>query len=369
MRLQHLLSALALCLASSGAVAHDISDVLKVGTFKSTTNNPRGLWVSNSIRGTVDLIDPLSLRLAIDYTFNAKQPPSDGASFPTSASHSLGGGAGLDWTISDHWGLSLDLSGTGSFKSTTSTTISFDTKLPNASGEIEGQLESRSWNAGASLSGYYDTAGDSKWENTITLGFDFNWVQSTQKINQAVDPKTGKPFDLAQVKTDCADPTSKKCPKFLKTVLQESSAGVGEMDVMVDWTQTFIQMIDWSINGAYYFYTQDPSALGYYSIAKQGAPTMNFGGGIPVSPMLFSVGTGIGVTYSGFRSDVDFSYGQYREDSTGSTSFSIGVGLKLRYDINDHWRVWVTGSWQQDRDSQIATSNSGSGGAGVRYTF
>jgi predicted porin len=129
---------------------------------------------------------------------------------------------------------------------------------------------------------------------------------------------------------------------------------------MTAWTDT-----DFTLAGDYYHYQQDPAAVGYYSVAFVGR-SANFGNGVPIAPLRFSVRPEVLHRFGAFSVKLWVTAGHYVSGTGESTT---GLGAKLQYKFTKKFRLWVTATGQRDIDQNGNPTRSGGLAMGAGYRF
>jgi hypothetical protein len=143
-------------------------------------------------------------------------------------------------------------------------------------------------------------------------------------------------------------------------------------------TETFLQNTDVSVGASYFIYDQDPTMLGYYSLAVRGRTAggtsrtsdraqgaIDFGGGVPLEPFLYQFDLGVAQTFGGFRLALSGAYGEYYDD----TGLQITGGLRASYKFNKHWKLTASFVLSDDVESGSDAVLSPMGTLAVKFSW
>ncbi len=278
--------------------------------------------------------------------------------------------------VDPHW--TLDVGALWSPQSTTltSTTLVLPVKAtkltPAGSEEAPALLKAQASSIGSNLSLAYDTAGSGPWQWELTLAARPNWVTTQQTLQQYED-RQGNTHTRAELLASCqgvgasADKALKKTCKTVTALLKAEADSLLVVPVTLDWTQTWREKTDFSIFGAYFLYSSDPNAAGYFNLAAAGRKIggASFGTGVAIAPFLWNSGTSISHVWGDLRLTASAGYARYVDDGGSYRSFALKIGYK----ISKNWKLSGAVATQNDIDDTGVASRSYAGTAGLRYTF
>jgi hypothetical protein len=217
--------------------------------------------------------------------------------------------------------------------------------------------KSSSYEAGFDLT--YDTTGESSLEWSFGSGITTTHLSTDQTI-AAVRTAAGKSATPQQIRDYCA---GHKCAAALLLAPRP------QMNVTLDAqklsgavTAIAGKDTDITLAGDYYLYDQDPSQVGYYSVARVG----RFGNGLNIAPLKFTVRPEVAHRFGDFSVKVWVQGGRYVPGTGQSTA---SAGLKLQYKFSKAFKMWATASGERDVDQQGNETNSSCLSLGAGYRF
>jgi hypothetical protein len=348
-----LLVILALFAASAGA--HNVSDELTSSSTDATTANPRSGAVSDQLNASFDLNDEWTVSAGASLTAEGKTAALSRGAFGTSGGLVTSFSVGVDWQANDSWGIGLSFD-----YSPENTQFAGTQVLVNAGGnQADALLRSKSLQAEGGLEVTYDTAGESDLEWSFGGGVTTTHLDTDQAITR-VRTSNGAAATPQQIKDYCA---SHKCPRALLDALRvQTGVTLDSQRLSATATAILWKDTDLTLSGDYYVYDQDPTQVGYYSVARIG----QIGNGLNIAPVQFSVRPEVLHRFGGFSVKLWVQAGQY---VSGAGQGTTSAGLKLQYKFTKTFKMWATGSVEHDFDEggNETKSNSISVGAGYRF--
>ena len=344
----------------------EVSDEIVVGTAQATPENPRQSQVANALRGSIYVSDSVTFNAGLNLTLEQGAPPPAGSPFNAS----YGGlvaflTIGLDFDPGDHWSFGGHFDLSPQSEQFSSTPVQYRPAPAAAFETVDTLLRTRSSSLGGGLSLGYDTAGESDFESAFTASVNGSDLSSDQRITQ-VEGRNGKPASADALRTYCKENPA-KCSRSLKAVLRESQLSLGQFRLNASFTETIAVDTDVALAADYYLYTDDPTQLGFFSVATAGRTNVLGGGGVPIAPMLWAVRPEIAHRFGrSFSVRLWVQVGRYVEGGGQGTS---SIGTRLQYKFSRTFRIWATLSGQRDIDIDGNESKTGSVGVGVAYKF
>lgn len=350
--------ALAAALAASAARATSITNEIGVNTTQSSDTNPRSGSVSDTLAGTIDITDQWTLDLGATLTLQGETPAAESGGFGTSGSAVSMFMIGLDWDISDH--VTLGLLGRYSPPSTQDA----GTSIALATGDVDALVESRTSEHGAGFDLSYDTAGDSDFEWAVMGGVSVNSLDTHQRVTEA-RTATGRVLTAAEIQAACAARTAACRPRLLAT-LKDQPFTLDSERLTAAATVTAFRDTDVGLGGDYYLYTQDPTQLGYFSVAAAGRTAVLGGNGVPIAPLHWLMRPEVTHRFGDFSARLWLQFGRYAPGTGQNTS---GAGLRLQYKFTRNFRLWLTATGQRDTDDAGYVTKSGGLALGTGWRF
>lgn len=352
-----------LLVAAPALAKNDISNEVSLNSTQSTSANPRAGYVADSLAADFELNEHFSLSAGAVLTLEGQTPAASKGAFGASSSAVTLFSAGLEWAPDDHLtsGLTFDFSPQSDQKSGTVLNIQGD---KGATVPVNALLGTHSGQSALGLDLGYDTAGDSDLEWAFTAGATFSRYDETQTIEQIKFKDTGRPADRAQLSAYCNTNPS-PCSKALRSVLKAQPARLDALRASLEATATIALDTDVSLSGDYYFYAQDPTAAGIFSVGATGRQITG-GNGVPIAPLQFLVKPEVLHRFGDFSARVWIQAGQYVAEAGGG---SQGIGTRLQYKLTKDFKMWLTLSGQKDTDANQQESKSGGVALGARYSY
>lgn len=351
----HLLFALAL--VATGARASSVSNELSSNSTQATETNPRAGNVADALNATFDLSDNWALNAGASLTAEGQTPALQSGAFGSSGNAVTSFSLGIDWQPSDAWttGLSVDLSP----ESTQSTGT--QVQITTAGTAADALLRSKSSSFEAGLDVSYDTSGESNLEWSFGGGVSTTHLSTDQQITR-VRATNGTASSPTEIRNYCTS-HPKKCSRSVLAALRaQTGVTLDSQKLNAALTAILAKNTDLTLSGDYYIYDQDPTQVGYYSVARVG----RVGNGLNIAPLQFSVRPEVTHRFGDFSAKVWVQAGQYVSGAGQSTA---GLGLRLQYKFTKAFKLWATASGQRDVDEQSNTTKSSSISLGAGYRF
>ncbi len=351
-------AALVPCSARAGTVQDEVS----VNTAQATEANPRSGNVADSLSAHFDLSDQWSLSLGGLLTLEGKTPAAQRGQFPTSGALVSTVSLGLDWDPDDHlsFGAAFDFSPSSTQFAGTQLTLNTPNKPTRDASAL---VQSDTANLDLALDFGYDTAGESDAEWAFNTSAQVTKLDSEQNISSVRFADSSKPEKKDALVTYCA---SHKCPRSLQAALQDTSITLRSIKLSASGTLTAWVNTDFTLTGDYYGYDQDPTQLGYFSVAYAGRSVSTGGNGIPLAPLRFLLRPEVTHRFGDLSVRLYLQAGEY---VPGAGQGTAGVGAKVQYKFTKRFKLWIALAGQADTDDAGNKTNSGTFGLGAGYRF
>ncbi len=357
----------------------EISEEISGANAQSTPQVPRAGQLSNNLRGSIYLSDAVTVLAGLTLTLESgASPPLDPVTNkPTLFQASYGGTialgtVGVDLDLNDHWSLGVHFDGSPSAQQYISTTL--DVTAPdckNQQGPVNALINTHSSSVAVGGSAGYDTAGDSNVEFALTASATATDLIGEQQLSegQCTDKSargvlSSQTFTLGQFRAYCAAHPliCARRPGF-RAVLSDQTFSVLQTRAGTVATVTLYGDTDLSLGGDYYFYSDDPSTLGFFSVRARSVG----GEGVAIAPLQWMLRPELVHRFGkSFSARVWVTVGEYVASSGGG---STGLGTKLQYKFTRTFRMWISLSGQKDIDVDGNGSNSGTIALGAAYKF
>jgi hypothetical protein len=337
---------LATCLLAAAARASNVTDELAINSTQATDANPRSGYVSDSLNASFDLAEKWSLNAGATLTLVGQTPAAARGQFGSSGSAISAFNGGLDWDASDNWSLGASFD----FSPRATQFVGTQVQLSTSGTQGNALMRSQTSSYDGSLDLSYDTAGDSNLELSFSGAVTGSHLEADQAITR-VRTSTGAAATAQQIRDYCA---THKCPRGLVAALRpQTGITLDSQKFSLAGTVTLSKDTDLTLSGDYYHYQQDPTEVGYFSVAAVGG---HFGSGVPIAPLQFMIRPEAAHRFGAFSVKLWVQLGKYVEGGGDSTK---GIGLKLQYKFTKAFRTWVTISGQSDIGIQCAPLNPG----------
>ena len=352
------------------ALASSVSDELTVDSTKATQENPQTGSVSDRLSGDFDVGDTWAVHADLTLTHEGATPPSLGSPFPDTGGNVVAIGLGAEWDATDHWSFDLDVNLSPSSDTTSNTGIDFESAT-GVTTSADANLRTTASSSGLDVAASWGTNGDSDYETAIDLNVGGNRFSSTQKVT-AIETRNG-PVSSTTLTNYCnrvlSSTTSTRaaralCSQLLPTLKGEPSQ-LGQGVVGLGVTETFFLDTDATLSGTYDFYSQDPTTVGFFTLATAGRRTASLGEGVQIAPLRWTLRPDVMHRFGKLTGELWYEHGQY----VAGQGHSERVGLKFFYKFNKTYKAWLSGTGQADVDGSGTSTHSTTFGAGLRVYF
>lgn len=373
-----------LIIPASARARSYVQDDLSLSSTRATETNPQSGAVTDNLSGSWQASEPLALGAHLALTHD-KATPSAGA-FANTGGNIVQLGLSADWDATAH--LSLGASGDLSPRARQFSDTALVMDVAGTQMPVDSSLRTDASSLGGTLSLTYDTADlDADVPANLDFAFGLNlgatrFSSAQQIVGLSFTGPTGKQRDLSV--TTLRDSYCPKHPKapICKVVagLNGQSASVTQFPLEADITATVQQDTDVGLAFTYFVYSEDPTTVGFFTVARVGRSAQNslsFGSGVPLAPQQWAVRPDVDHVFGPVTVDLFGAYGQYLDDQGHEAS----VGLKLKWRVDANWRLTagltltretpgpgLTGNLEPGSDA-AAPTNSSLFAAGVRYSF
>jgi hypothetical protein len=274
-------------------------------------------------------------------------------------------GAALAWEASDHLALFAAGGWSPRARVIADSAIAYNT-ASGAPTVADALVAADSSSASAELGASWDTAGDSDFETGVDLGLAGRRYDTRQEIvllqgpgGQAVTPQELEQ-DLAR---RCQAPGSaSSCPRQLLALLrQRPPAALHQLALRAAVAETLWLDTDVGLAGRWYLYDRDPTEVGFFRLASAGGGGAEFGAGIPLAPLAWSVRPWMAHRFGRLLVRGWWEHGAYVQDQGSLDTFA----LKVQYRFGSSLRAWIAASVQRERDPEGGTAALASGALGA----
>ncbi len=319
---------------------NSISDEVGLGASQTDPHNPRTGQISDTVSASIDVGSGWSLDLSAGLTrVGAIAASSD--QFGSRGGNTVFFSPGVTYEAGDHVLLGLALGFSPKSTLLADTTLAYTGPLGGTT-EADAQLSSTTSSSNVRLSFSYDTLGESNYETALDFDVVASHFDTEQHIEKLRGPNGGV-VDQAQLQAYCQ---THVCSGQLLGLLRSRATPLNQTQVRAGIVETFFQNTDVGLSGAYFFYDRDPTDIGFFELATAGRSMLSFGNGIPLAPVQWSLRPEVTRRFGDFSVRLWLEHGLY-VDNEGTTNV---LGVKLQYKFSKTFRMWVTASWQRDRD-------------------
>ena len=348
-------AALVILLGAAAARADSVTNEAFLNTAKAADANPRPGMFTDALNANFDLGRSWTLNLGASLTLQGSTPAATRAQYPDSGSAVTLFTGGVDWSASDNLMIGLMLEGSPVSTQYAGTTIG----LRNPAGidrTVDAELRSQTWEVGAGLDAWWDTAGtsDLEWSLYGSLAFShFNVNQSISDVRSALNP--------AQIQSQAAayctaHPRSLGCAQGLQGAVNLDFARLSAGAVATIYGHTEV-----SLFADYYGYEEDPAIIGYWGVASEGR-----GPNVPIAPLRYLIRPEVMHRFGDLSVKLWLQGGEF---VTGTGQDTEGLGAKVQYRFSRSFRLWATATGQRDVDAvgNVIRTLIVSLGAGYRW--
>jgi len=349
-------------LGASSARAQSLRDEFSVNSAQATDASPRSGNVADALTARFDLSDQWSVAVGGVATLEGKTPALQRGQFGTSGALISTLSLGVDWDPTDHLslGIAFDLSPSSTQYAGTQLTVS-NPGQPNRDANLLVKSISGEENLGLDFG--YDTAGDSDAEWAFNTGVQLNNLSSEQDVTAVRFTGSPRTESKAALVTYCA---SHPCGRSLKAALKDTSISLQSIKLSAAGTLTAWVNTDFTLTGDYYGYNQDPTQLGYFSVAYAGRSVTTGGNGIPLAPLRYLIRPEATHRFGDLSVRLYLQAGEY---VSGAGQGTAGIGTKVQYKFSKKFKLWISLAGQTDTDDLGNQTNSGTFALGAGYRF
>ncbi len=346
----------------SFARADGAQDEVSAGSTQTSASSPRSAWTADKLGGIFDPSDAWQVRFDVTATHDFGAQPSAMSTFGDSGGTVVLATASLEFDPDDHW--SLRAIGGGSPSSTTDTTTSmpFQTQA-GAKTTLDAQLRSTAASATGAASIGYDTAGDGALEAAFVATGTINYFDTVQSITQ-MQTRAGQNVTTQQIGDFCA---AHKCGPQLEAALMTETTKLVQTVVDGNATAQLYRDTDLTLDGAYYFYNEDPSQLGYFSVAAAGRTTS--GGSAGIAPLQYSAAPSLVHRFGQLMASATVQYGKYVAAEGTDVTGTLKVQYRFKLDRGSRLKLWGKLAASRDVDGTGTEMKSGYAALGAQYTW
>jgi hypothetical protein len=339
----------------AAAPKDSISDELGLGAAQTASHNPRTGQVTDTLSASVDVGRGWSFDLVAGLTLIGAIKGNRQA-FADSGGNTVFFSPGVTYEASEHVLVGLALTFSPSSRVLADTTVPFTGPLGKTT-DADAQLSATTSSSGVRLSLSYDTARESDYET----GLDFDVVANRFDTDQHIEKLRGPAGGVIDLQTFCA---THFCDGQLQGLLQQRPATLTQAEVRIGVTETLFRDTDVGLAGSYFFYNRDPTEVGFFDLMVTGRGG-SFGSGVPLAPMRWSLRPEVTQRFGSFSARLWLENGRY-VDNEGTTNV---LGVKLQYKFSQGFRMWITGTWQRDKDAEDNVSTFSQAALGAMWLF
>ncbi|MBS2031407.1 MAG: hypothetical protein JST54_26135 [Deltaproteobacteria bacterium] len=350
MRAASLAIVLAIALgAPRSAGATYVGDELSLGTTRPTPENPRSGTIGETLYGSIDASQTLSFMGRLSLLHDDAVAPQAGANFGAGGGNVLLFTTGVDWEATKHFNLAATIDYSPKAQQNSDSTLTLDTAAGTTL-PVDSLLRTNASSFGATLTLAYDTMdldaetpSNFEWAFAVNLGA--MRLNSQQSIAQLAfyDKLTNRERTLS---VSAINDTY--CPKHPKQPICKVAANLtgqteslSQFPLEADMTVTLYENTDVGLAVTYFAYSEDPTALGFFTVSAAGrtsrpSGSLEFGAGMPLAPEQLVVRPDVGHAFGPVYADLYAEYGNYLDDQ----GHEVALGLKLKWRINHNWRIY-----------------------------
>jgi hypothetical protein len=262
----------------------------------------------------------------------------------------------------DHWSLRTSAAGSPSSTTDTSTTVSFATAT-GMTVDADAKLVSTAASASGLAAIGYDTAGEGALEGSFVASATATYFDTQQSITD-VQGRKGAVVTAQQITNFCA---SHRCPPQLVAALAATTTHLVQYVADASATAQIYRDTDLSIDGAYYAYSEDPTKLGYYSVAANGRSVA--GGGPSIAPLQYTAAPMLVHRFGGLLVAASALYGKYVADEGYDVTATLKVQYRWKLAHGRRFKLWGKVAGARDVDQDGTAIRSGWAALGAQYTF
>lgn len=306
----------------TAALAHGVGLDLNVGRVQlaraadESAAPPATIFVTTDLYGEVEAIEN---RLVVDAALSLLKDYGEALTWQA--------GLGLEYTPTDRWSLGLS----GSYQPQVSNAYLGQRTMDLGTGptEVDTTYRTRNTTGGLTLSGAFDTAGDSNLE--AAFGLSVGWMR------YAITEQLVYPLALRKA---IADAGYNPAPEIV--------AALNQLRLGVSATVTLFLNTDLGLRFGWYGYDKSPIEAAYARASRYGdiAAALGVSTGLPVAPLRWDLRPAINHRFTRwFSATLQGGVGGYFDQ--GNTA---SVGLRLSFKPAKFLKLSVNASGQRDQD-------------------
>lgn len=281
--------------------------------------------------------------------------------------------AAVLWEASEH--LALGLAGGFSPRSRViADSLIAYTDVSGAPATAEGIVVARSSSQSGEVVLSLDTAGYSDFETGVDLGLMARHYHTDQEL-AALQGPGGLPLTadelLQQLLGQCPGQGlglgqgNSACKRQLLGLLRQQPGALTQLALRGSVAETLWLDTDVGLAGRWYGYDRDPTEVGFFRLAAAGGAGAEFGAGIPMAPLAWSIRPWLAHRFGGLLVRGWWEHGAYVQHLGWQDTFA----LRLQQRFGPAFRAWVAASVQREHDVEggAATISSVAIGAMIRW--
>jgi hypothetical protein len=333
------------------ARADGAAEEMSAGHSPPAQGSPSSTWVADKLSGLWEPGDDWQLRLDLTET----------RYFDTQASDVTLANLAVEYDPNAHWILRVAVGGSPS-STADSTSVVQARSAAGAPITGDARITTASASASGSASLGIETAGDGDVETSALITASVTQLDSTQQVIE-VQGRKGQTLTLMQLRAFCA---SHPCANGLGSALDGEAARVHQLAVGASLSEQLFQDTDVGLDGTYYLYDQDPTQVGFLSVARAG---QSAAGGLGIAPVLYSVMPSLIHRFGPLMAMSSVAYSKYVDQQGHDVSATLRLQYKLAFDGDRRLKLWAKLTGSHDVDQMNATSEAGSISLGAQYTW
>ncbi len=313
-----------IALLSACAWGHDVG--LEVSGAYTTPSqvNPRSGGVGVAATGAYDFSDSFSLFALASYL---RDLPTRTETTASKGGNIFRFSLGAQWLPHPNWMVMLALSGSPPSAQTNSTREVVVDPRSGESRAVDVTIDSSSYSFGGQLVGGWMSSGFSNLEHAVDVSAGINRYDIFQQA------RLGQSAAADFVRRICARRDDVEACRLV----EGASTPLWQGRFSAAYTATLFHDTDLNLEAAVYAYDTDPSDVGYFSPVIAGR--QDFGVGVPVSPMLFSLRPQIVHRFSRVTLRFNYLFGLFTSGLgamhalTGKVTWKVAGGFRLTFTV------------------------------------
>ncbi len=351
-------------LAPLTALASYVSETAGFDSTQQTPSNPRTGSVNDGLAASLDLNDKWSLELDLAGTHDEVTKAVAGSNMRANGGNVFAGALEADFAPTSKWFFDASINFSPATMVQSTTTVAFTPNGGNDQGQevdADGLINARSSSVGGAVIASWDNGGN-PWDTNVIGVIKASHLSTTQALAALATPRG--PVDLAELRAYCAGGGAGKpvCRRLGKS-LRLLPAQLDEMSIGFVLDETIATNNDLALSGDYYLYSQDPTEVGYFSIASVGR-SATVGNGVLLAPQVWDASLSYTRTLGIFEVGLGLGYGPY---CGGGAARSLT--LKAGWHITKRWKLDGSALLDSDIDTDGSTVGSFTGALGIKYKW